>query len=131
MRTLLERMQEINNFFVLIFGSGISIVLQLILKQINQRKNERKEEKGSVTSRLEKLEFANLAILHNKIYRQCAEYLTIEYISVDDLDDLDYLFRAYKGLGGNGAGETLYNKVRALPNHERKGNKHENDKSNL
>ncbi|MCD5003454.1 hypothetical protein IV487_13370 [Enterococcus saccharolyticus] len=124
---MLERLEEINSLFVLIFGSGISIFLQLILKQINKRNNVRKEEEGNVTARLEKLEFASLAMLHNNIYEQCEEYLTNGYISIDELDDLDYLFRAYKGLGGNGAGETLYHKVRALPNHERKGKNTENE----
>lgn len=78
--------------------------------------NKMKEDKDSVDTRLSNLEKANLAMLHNKIYVQCANHLQEGFISIGDLDDLDYLFTAYKKLGGNGTGETLYNKVKALPN---------------
>lgn len=78
--------------------------------------NKMKEDKDSVDTRLSNLEKAILAMLHNKIYVQCASHLQEGFISIADLDDLDYLFNAYKNLGGNGTGETLYNKVKALPN---------------
>ena len=78
--------------------------------------NKMKQDKDSVNTELSLLKHANLAILHNKIYVQCASHLQEGYISIADLDDLDYLFNAYKNLGGNGTGETLYNKVKALPN---------------
>lgn len=78
--------------------------------------NKMKGDKASVDTRLSNLEHANLAMLHNKIYIQCAKHLEEGFISIADLDDLDYLFNAYKNLGGNGTGETLYNKVKDLPN---------------
>ncbi|MFW7373899.1 hypothetical protein [Vagococcus fluvialis] len=79
-----------------------------------------KGDKASVDTRLSNLEHANLAMLHNKIYVQCAKHLEEGFISIADLDDLDYLFNAYKNLGGNGTGEILYNKVKALPNKKTK-----------
>lgn len=91
--------------------TGVSVYGFLKMKY-----NKMKEDKVSVDTRLSNLEKANLAMLHNKIYVQCANYLQEGFISIADLDDLDYLFNAYKSLGGNGTGETLYNKVKALPN---------------
>lgn len=91
--------------------TGISVYGFLKMKY-----NKMKEDKDSVDTRLSNLEKANLAMLHNKIYVQCANHLEEGFISINDLDDLDYLFNAYKKLGGNGTGETLYNKVKALPN---------------
>lgn len=32
------------------------------------------------------------------------------WISIDDLENLEYLWRGYRELGGNGTGETLYKK---------------------
>lgn len=78
--------------------------------------NKMKDDKDFVNDELKLLKHANLAMLHNKIYVQCAKHIEEGFISISDLDDLDYLFTAYKNLGGNGTGETLYNKVKALPN---------------
>lgn len=119
----LSMLQQFDSFLIMFFGGGFSFLTGLIWKQlknrnvIRQKEQElRKEEKELVDSRLKALEFSNVAILHNKIYRQCAEHLEEGFISIDDLDDLGYLFKAYKSLGGNGTGETLYNKVSNLPN---------------
>lgn len=92
-------------------------------EEVEQEVKLRQEEKDLVNRRLEGLEKANVAILHNKIYRQCDHHLTDGYITIDDLDDLSYLFNAYKSLGGNGTGEVLYNKVKSLPNKKQKEGK--------
>lgn len=112
----LGKLQEFNSLLILIFGGGFSALGGLVVSQLKKRTAIRVEEKELVNKRLKALEYSNVAILHNKIYRQCADHLTDGYITIDDLDDLGYLFRAYKDLGGNGTGETLYNKVKALPN---------------
>lgn len=110
---------EINSFLVAIFGVGIigSIVriYQLWKKSIEVKEGRQK----IIDDRFLKLEKAQIAILHNKIYHQCTTYLDDGYISIDDLDDLNYMYRAYASLGGNGTGEHLYNSVKNLPN--RKG----------
>lgn len=112
----LDKVQELNSVLLLFFGGGISFFLKEFLKQLKERNELLLAEKELVNTRLKTLELSNVAILHNKIYRQCADHLDAGFISIDDLDDLGYLFKAYKSLGGNGTGETLYNKVSALPN---------------
>lgn len=112
----LVKLQEFNSVLILIFGGGFSFFGGLIFSQLKKRTAIRFEEKELVNKRLKALEYSNVAILHNKIYRQCAEHLEEGFISIEDLDDLGYLFKAYKSLGGNGTGETLYNKVSNLPN---------------
>lgn len=56
-----------------------------------------------------------LALLHDRLYQACQYYLKQEYCSIDDRDNLEYMFRPYKELGGNGTGEELYNRCMALP----------------
>lgn len=112
----LDKLHEFNSLLILIFGGGISFFMKQFLNQLKRRNDLLLAEKELVNTRLKTLEFSNVAILHNKIYRQCADHLDAGFISIDDLDDLGYLFKAYKSLGGNGTGETLYNKVAALPN---------------
>ncbi|MFZ6624515.1 hypothetical protein ACOXU5_02355 [Vagococcus fluvialis] len=90
------------------FGSIITIVSKIFKSSLKSREE--------TESRFKNLEFANIAMLHDKIYKQCSDFLEQGWISVDDLENLDYLWRGYEGLGGNGTGETLYNKVKDLPN---------------
>ena len=45
----------------------------------------------------------------------CTFYLKRKYCTVEDRDNLEYMFRPYKALGGNGTGEELYNRCLALP----------------
>ncbi len=56
-----------------------------------------------------------ISILHDKIYSRCTQALLDGWISVDDLENLDYLWRGYHNLGGNGTGEAIYKKVKKLP----------------
>lgn len=116
----MEWFLEVNSLILTIFGVGFFGLLTQFFKWIRKhakiKEIARQEEKDLVNRRLVGLEKANVAILHNKIYRQCDEHLSDGFITIDDLDDLSYLFNAYKALGGNGTGEVLYNKVKELPN---------------
>ena len=55
------------------------------------------------------------AVLHDKIYKYCGEYISEKEVSAEDLHNLEVLFKSYKDLGGNGTAEALFNKVVALP----------------
>ena len=118
MNELFKVLGELNAWLILLFGGGISAVIKLLINQMKLKNDIRKQEKEMTNERFKLLERASVAMLHNKIYKQCSEHLDAGFISVDDLDDMEYLFKAYKGLGGNGTGETLYNKVKGLPNKE-------------
>ncbi|WP_333603531.1 hypothetical protein [Lactobacillus acetotolerans] len=55
-----------------------------------------------------------LAMLHHELYVECSTYINQGYITTSKLDDLNYIFRSYKALGGNGTGEILYNRASKL-----------------
>lgn len=57
---------------------------------------------------------AVLALLHDRLYQACQFYLGRGYCTVGDRDNLEYMFKPYKALGGNGTGEELYNRCLAL-----------------
>lgn len=99
---------EWNSIIVAVFGVSIFGLLKGYLKHV-------KGKRDLVEDRLKKLEEANLAMLHDSLYEKCSYFIHEGYISVDDLDNLEYLFNGYVGLGGNGTGETLYQKVKELP----------------
>ena len=55
-----------------------------------------------------------LALLHDRLYQACQFYISRGYCTVGDRDNLEYMFKPYKALGGNGTGEELYNRCLAL-----------------
>ena len=109
----LDKLLELNSILLAIFGIGIFGSMRSLTKAVLKRQDEKKKEKESMNKAL-------VAIMHSLIYSACATHLTVGFISLDDMDDLSYLFRAYKGLGGNGTGETIYLKVANLPNKKEK-----------
>lgn len=112
---LWDRILEINSLLMAFGLGGILACFNKIYKAV-------KGNKDQTENRFKRLEYANVAILHDKIYKQCSDFMRQGWISIDDLENLEYLWRGYKELGGNGTGETLYKKVLKLPNLPKKEN---------
>lgn len=58
---------------------------------------------------------ALLALLHDKLYALCKSLLSQDSISLEQLENLEYLYRPYIKLGGNGTCEKLYRQVIDMP----------------
>ncbi len=116
----LDKLIEVNSIILSLFGIGIVGFLIKLYKLVQDSKHKKLAKQQMTDSRLDNLEKAQMATLHNKIYKQCQEHIERGWISLDDFDDLTYLFDAYKALGGNGTGEKIFNKVANLPNKEEK-----------
>ena len=56
-----------------------------------------------------------LAIMHDRLYQSCTYYIKQGHIDMGGLKNLEYLYRSYHTLGGNGTGTELYNRAKALP----------------
>ena len=61
------------------------------------------------------LKSASLATLHSQLYEKGGKYIKRGRITLSELDDLEYTWKAYTGLKGNGTGEKIYQKCRELP----------------
>lgn len=55
-----------------------------------------------------------LAILHDRLYQLCTVYIERKSITVDELENLEYLYKSYHNLGGNGTGTALFNRCKNL-----------------
>ena len=66
-------------------------------------------------SEYEVLKKGILALLHDRLYQACSFFIEKGYCSLEDRANLEYLYRPYKALGGNGTGEDLYRKCLELP----------------
>ena len=58
---------------------------------------------------------ASRAVLHDRLYQGYNFYLRIGAITSDDLENMNYMFKEYENLHGNGTCETLHKKVDQLP----------------
>lgn len=87
-------------------------------KDLNKKIKERKAEQEALKSGL-------LAILHDRLFSICNQYLAMDYIPVDKseeiLDNAKIIYDAYHDLGGNSTGTAIYKKFMKLQ--VRKGEK--------
>ena len=67
------------------------------------------------TRRLRALTKVIKALSHDALFTRCEQLLIKGNITTDELENLDLLYDAYKGLGMNGAGAELYGRCKKLP----------------
>ena len=60
-------------------------------------------------------EKALLAILYDRLFQLCQNYIAAKRISTEELKNLEHLYENYHRLGGNGTGTELYNRCCELP----------------
>lgn len=60
------------------------------------------------------METAIIAMLHDRLYALCTEYISRSQVTVSELRNLGYIYDSYHALGGNGTGTALYEKVKLL-----------------
>lgn len=102
----------IKQYWLEVLFSGILAVFSFVGKAFYSKfKKELKE----YTSKQEKesqeqdlLKSGVIALLHDRIYTLCQEYLKQGEITTDDLDNLGMLYESYHSIGGNGTGTQLY-----------------------
>jgi len=140
---LWEFLEEANNWLVGMFGTGFLGIFGLILRQLYKIYKEKREENrlnkiafkrvidndAKQDKRISKLEKHNLDIveprgqnlvdaqiagLHNQIWTKSERYITRGYLNFGELDNFEMMYQAYKNLGGNHTGDTLYQKVKIL-----------------
>ncbi|MGU9999883.1 hypothetical protein, partial [Latilactobacillus curvatus] len=69
---------------------------------------------ASLENRMNANDNAVQAVLHDSLYKQCTKAIYRGAVTISELDNIEHLFRGYSGVGGNGTGEALYNKVKNL-----------------
>lgn len=105
---MLDKFLEINSIIVAISGGGVFSIILGSMKVVMKKSRD-------TDDRLKTHDAALIAILHDKLYTKCNEYITRGYATVDEINNLRYLYDSYHDLGGNGTGTKLYERVINLP----------------
>lgn len=71
-------------------------------------------ELAAVKDRVDALASAQIVSLHDRIKHLAKAHITRDFVTVEDLEDLELMHEAYKKLGGNGFLDDLMRTVRAL-----------------
>lgn len=58
---------------------------------------------------------ADLAILHDLVYRYCKKAILRECTTFDEFENITSLYKIYRKIGGNGTCERLYEEYCKLP----------------
>lgn len=101
-------MDFIAEYWVEFLFGGLATVITAMFSA-GYRKLARKVEEH------EQVKDGILAILHDRLYQLCQYYLGQGVITPNALKNVEYLYRSYHSLGGNGTGTELYTRVTKLP----------------
>ena len=82
--------------------------------ELSQRIEEVSTRQEEKILEMNAMSYGLLAMLHDKVFQSCMYFINKGFISCDELENLEYLYKGYSGLGGNGTCETLMHKVRLL-----------------
>ena len=84
-----------------IASSGFWAAVQLVIANRYKKNNKR----GT-------LEKATLALLHDRLHNAYKLSQRRASIDIEELRNLDYIYSAYKALGGNGTGDEIYKRIK-------------------
>lgn len=128
----MDVLDQLNDFFRQYFGIGLitAVVVSArwfwkLYKEIKKRNDQLDELlKGQteLDTRLDTLELqgnlrqeASLASLHDRIYASYEVILKRGAVTMKELNNMSHLWKAYSGLGGNGTGHAMYDRICAMP----------------
>lgn len=78
------------------------------VKHIWKRQKAQDERQAAVEAGVQ-------GLLHSELYKECGACEQKGFATADDLKNLEYLYKPYHALGGNGTGTVLYERVKKLP----------------
>ena len=96
------------NYWIEVLLGVISLGIAGLYRTLSARVKKEIEEQ-------QLLKAGVLAILHDRLYQSCRHYIRQGFIDVESLKNIEYMYRSYHALGGNGTGTELFKRVNALP----------------
>lgn len=95
--------------------AGLSGAVKHLWSKQKAQEAAQKAEKEARDKEMSNLRDGMLALMHDRIFAIYAECTKKGFASVEDIRNLEYLYRPYHALGGNGTGTELYERVKKMP----------------
>lgn len=96
------------NTIIGILAGAATTGLVTICRTLHQHDKQGKNEFANIKAGL-------LGILHDRIYQAAEYYAKVGWCSYGDKKNIEYLYKPYAALGGNGTGKAAYETIQALP----------------
>ena len=93
----------------------INSILGLLVGYFVAKFKSLKKKKDEAECRQDQTNEAILALLHDRIYELSETYISRSWLTVEEFDNLNFLYEPYAKLGGNGTGKALFLRVKKLP----------------
>jgi hypothetical protein len=98
----------LNNAVSALCGGFVTVITLALSGAFRHFKSEKAEQKS--------MREAMLALLHDRIYQAGHYYCEQQkWCSLEDKRNIEYLYKPYAAMGGNGTGEQAYKAIQALP----------------
>lgn len=91
-------------YWLQFFFGGVATALTLAYKRLSKRVKEQEAIKDGV-----------LAILHDRLFTAGEYYIPKKEITLSEMKNVEYLYRSYAALGGNGTGKEIWERIQNLP----------------
>ncbi|SEN79789.1 hypothetical protein SAMN05216454_1147 [Peptostreptococcus russellii] len=94
-----------------VFGiilTGLTVAVKNIVRENKKRDQENKKEQEAIKMGIK-------TILYYNICKEAADIKNRGKIKREEIRDLEYLFKSYSNLGGNGVAKKLYEECMELP----------------
>lgn len=98
-----------------VLAAALLATWRWVYKKFKQQKKENDAMKDGIK-----------ALLHDRLWQAHRIYMAQGYCPLTDKKNVEYIFKPYAALGGNGTGEDAYKDIFDLPTRPPK-NKEEND----
>lgn len=102
--------------------TAVGAAFRLISKKLKERQEEekarqaeRQREEEARRAEIETLKEGVVALLHDRLYQGCRYHIHNGEIADDEMKNMEYLYKGYHALGGNGTGTELYERIKKLP----------------
>ena len=94
---------------VAVLGSGaLTTVVSILVTRHYAKKDKQTEEES-------KFRFVMEALAHNAFYRNCEELMDKDSLTKEELDNHNYLYKAYHCLGLNSTGDRMHEIILEKP----------------
>lgn len=104
----LIRQQMIVETIAMVFAVATSSLSALYAWAVHRRKKDKAEQDA--------IRDGIMAILHDRIFQAAHFYCDVQgWCSLDDKKNIEYLYKPYAALHGNGTGKTAYEAIMGLP----------------